>query len=240
MAKKTENINPNPELSVKPITKNVGLSFNEPLKQNQAVGDKDKKTLPKISTSEGRPNKKLVIGLIGEKGAGKGTVADYLVGKYEAVHYGTSEILRKTLAGLHLPVTRDNLTKLAISLKDGFFPSVIIDSLIADIENEKAGVVIVDGIRMHGDVEPFQKKYGDNFHLVYVSADVKRRYERTKSRKQNDDEAQATFDQFLAEESEPTEVAIHEIGAKADFKLTNNGSPDDLKKQIDHLMVKIL
>lgn len=182
---------------------------------------------------------KIVIGLIGEKGSGKGTVSDYLIEKYGAVHYGTSKILRRTLEDLHLPITRDNLIKLALVLKEGYGPSVIIDTLIQDMEKNGSDIIIADGIRMHGDVEPFRKKYGQNFYLVYVTADLKLRYERTKSRKEKEGEDKATFEQFLEEEGKLTEVSIHEIGRQADFKLNNNGTADELKKQVDEMLGKI-
>lgn len=183
---------------------------------------------------------KKVIGLIGEKGSGKGTVSDYLMEKYGAVHYGTSKILRRTLEDLHVSVTRDNLIKLALVLKEGYGPSVIIDSLIKDMEKNGSDIIIADGIRMHGDVEPFRKRFGKDFFLVYVTADLKLRYERTKARKQNEGEDEATFEEFLEEEGRLTEVSIHEIGRKADFKLNNNGTPDDLKKQTDEMMERII
>lgn len=182
---------------------------------------------------------KIVIGLIGEKGSGKGTVSDYLIEKYGAIHYGTSKILRRTLEDLHVPVTRDNLVKLALVLKEGYGPSVIIDSLIKDMEKNGSDIIIADGIRMHGDVEPFRKKYGENFFLVYVTADLKLRYERTRSRKQNEGEGEATFQEFLEEEGKLTEVSIHEIGRQADYKLNNNGTPSELTKQVDEMMAKI-
>ena len=184
--------------------------------------------------------KTIIIGLIGEKGAGKGTVSDYLKEKYGAVHFGTSKILRRTLEDLHLPVTRDNLVKLALVLKEGYGPSVIIDSLIQDMEKSDAEIIIADGIRMHGDVEPFQKKYRENFFLVYVTADLKLRYERTKMRKEKEGEADATFQQFLEEESKLTEISIHEIGRFAEFKLNNNNTAEDLRRQSDEMMERIL
>lgn len=186
-------------------------------------------------------NKKcVVIGLIGEKGSGKGTVADYLIEHYGAVHYGTSKILRRTLEDLHLPVTRDNLTKLALVLKEGYGPSVIIGSLITDMEKNGSDIIIADGIRMHGDVEPFRKKYGNDFYLVYVTADINIRYERTKARNEKEGEDKATFAQFLEEEARLTEISIHEIGKQADFTLSNNDDPEALKKQIKEMMDKIL
>lgn len=183
--------------------------------------------------------RKIVIGLIGEKGAGKGTVSDYLMEKHGAVHYGTSKILRRTLEDLHLPVTRDNLIKLALVLKEGYGSSVIIDSLVLDMEKNGSDIIIADGIRMHGDVEPFRKKYGDNFYLVYVTADVKVRYKRTKARKEKDGEDKTTFEQFLEEEAKLTEISIHEIGKQADFKLNNDGDKEALISQIEEMLRKI-
>lgn len=182
----------------------------------------------------------VIIGLIGEKGSGKGTAADYLMKKYGAKHYGTSKILRRTLEDLHVPVTRDNLVKLALVLKEGYGPSVIIDSLIKDMEKNGSDVIIADGIRMHGDVEPFLKKYKNNFYLVYVTADLKLRYERTKLRKEKDGEDKATLQEFLEEEGRLTEVSIHEIGKTAQYKLNNNGTAEELTAQVDQMMAEIL
>ncbi len=184
-------------------------------------------------------NNKIVIGLIGEKGAGKGTVANYLIEKYKAVHYGTSKILRRTLEDLHVPITRDNLVKLALVLKEGYGPSIIIDSLIQDMEKNGSDIIIADGIRMHGDVEPFRKKYGKNFYLVYVTANLKLRYERTKIRKQNAGEEKATLEEFLEEEGKLTEVSIHEIGRGAEFKLNNNHTEKDLIQQTNEIMKQL-
>ena len=184
-------------------------------------------------------NNKIVIGLIGEKGSGKGTVSDYLIEKYGAIHYGTSKILRRTLEDLHLPVTRDNLTKLALVLKEGYGPSVVIDSLITDMEKNGSDIIIADGIRMHGDVEPFRKKYGKNFFLVYVTADARKRYERIKMRKEKEGEDKLTFVEFLAEEARLTEISIHEIGKQADFTLNNDQGKKELIKQTEKMLEKI-
>lgn len=183
---------------------------------------------------------KYVIGLIGEKGAGKGTVSDYLIEKQGAIHYGTSKILRRTLEDLHVPITRDNLVKLALVLKEGYGPSIIIDALIQDMEKNGSDIIIADGIRMHGDVEPFRQKFGEKFILVYVTADLKLRYERTLARKQNAGEAEATFEQFLEEEGKLTEVSIQEIGRQADFKMNNNGTEQELIAQTEEMLKKIL
>jgi dephospho-CoA kinase len=184
---------------------------------------------------------KTIIGLVGEKGAGKGTVSEHLIKNYSAEHFGTSNILKRTVSDLHLPLTRDNFIKLALVLKEGFGASIVIDSLIEDIETKsQADLVIADGIRMHDDVKPFKEKYGDNFFLFYVTADIKIRYERTKARKEKIGEDKMTFEEFLAEEARLTEVSIHEVGRQADFTINNDGDLENFTKQIDAAMAKIL
>lgn len=179
---------------------------------------------------------KIVIGLIGEKGSGKGVIARYLIEKYQAEHFGTSRILKRTIDDLSLPATRDNLIKLALVLKEGFWHSVVIDALIKEMEKSQAPMVIADGIRMHGDVEPFQKKYGKNFKLIYITAPINIRYERTLKRKEKVGEDKTTFEQFLADEGKLTEISIHEIGAGADLIIDNVGSLEKIYKQIDRFL----
>jgi len=185
-------------------------------------------------------NNKTIIGLVGEKGAGKGLVSKYLIENFNAIHYGTSKILRRTIEDLHLPATRNNYTKLAIVLKEGFWPTVVIDSLIKDMEKNGSDIIIADGIRMHGDVKPFREKYGDNFHLVYVTADIKIRYERSKKRNEKHGEDKMTLSDFIAEEGRLTEVSIHEVGKKADYVIDNNGPLEKLNDQIIKTMETIL
>lgn len=186
-------------------------------------------------------NPKIVIGLIGEKGAGKGTISDYLINNYGAEHFGTSKVLKRTIADLHLPLTRDNFIKLALVLKEGFGSSVVIDSLIHDIEEKStSNIVIADGIRMHDDVRPFVERYGRNFYLVCITADMKIRYERTKLRKEKAGEDKMTWREFIAEEARLTEVSIHEVGRQADYIIDNNGGEAELTAQIKNTMESIL
>jgi len=186
------------------------------------------------------PKDKKVIGLIGEKGPGKGSVAKILIEKYSARHFGTSAILKKLAELVHLPLTRDNLIKLALDLKDGFGPGIVIDALSAEIEKSGAKLVIADGIRMHGDVEPFWDRYGENFKLIYVTAPLKDRFERSRLRKEKVGEENMEFKQFIEEEGRLTEVSIAEIGKMADYKIDNSGTAKELERQVIDIMGKIL
>lgn len=185
-----------------------------------------------------KKNNKLVLGLIGEKGGGKGTVAKYLIEKYGADHFVTSDFLKEIMNCLYIPETRENLIKLAMVLKNGLRQSILMDALIKKVAKSKSKIVIADGIRMDGDIEPFQKKFGKNFKLVYVTAPVKVRFERTKKRKEKVGEDKTTFKQFLKEEKAPTEAVIHKIGETADVSINNGGSVENTCKQIDKFIKK--
>ena len=183
--------------------------------------------------------KKVLIGLIGEQAGGKGTVAEIIIKKYGGARLTTSNILRRTLDSLHLPSSRENLINLALVLKEGFSQDVLMKAMLHDVEDVDSDLIIVDGIRMHGDTDPFITEYGDDFHLIYVTTDQKIRYERSRQRGEKVGEDEASFEEFSSKEDSETEKSIAEVGAKADFKINNNGDSEELEKKVLKIMEKI-
>ena len=132
-----------------------------------------------------------------------------------------------------------NLTDLALILKNGFGKSVLMKAMLKEVENEDADLVIVDGLRMPGDPDPFKNEYGADFKLVYITADQKIRYERSVGRGEKSGESEANFEEFVANEERETEKYIAEVGAKADFIIKNNENQKELEKQIVAMMNKL-
>lgn len=183
--------------------------------------------------------KKKVIAIIGEQAGGKGAAADIIRKHYGGSRLTISNILRRTLDSLHLNYTRENLTDLALVLKNGFGKSVLMKAMLYEVEIEDADLVIVDGLRMPGDPDPFKKEYGDDFKLVYITADQKIRYQRSVGRGEKSGESKASFDDFAANEAKETEKYIAEVGANADFIIKNNKGQKELEKQIIGMMNKL-
>ena len=185
-----------------------------------------------LAINNNKMKKKKVIGIIGEQAGGKGAVADLIVEKFGGARLTTSDILKKILDNLYLEYNRDNLTELALSLKDSFGKDILMKAMLEEVKSADEELVIVDGIRMKGDTDPFEKEYGPNFKLIYVTADPKIRYERSKSRGEKKQESSQDYETFLEKEKTGTEKDIAEIGQKAYSQINNNGTWEELEKQV--------
>lgn len=183
--------------------------------------------------------RKTVIGLIGEQASGKGAASNIIIKKYGGARLTTSNILRRTLDSLHIESSRDNLINLALVLKKGFGNGVLMEAALKEVEMVDGDFVIVDGIRMPGDTDPFIREYGDDFHLIYITADQKLRYERSKQRGEKAGEDTATFEEFASKEMLETEASIAKVGETADFIVINDGDAEQLEEKIMEVMSKI-
>jgi dephospho-CoA kinase len=176
--------------------------------------------------------KKLIIGLVGSKGSGKGTFTP-LLRKIAHSHHieliKTVDILFDTLDMWDMDASRENLQKLAISMTQTFGGDAITRAIAHKIERSKADVVIIDSMRLQSDVEAMRDHKGI---IVYIQASPKVRFERLINRNEKVGEAEMTYEQFMQEELAATEVLIPEIGAQADFIINNEGSFKEFENQV--------
>lgn len=181
---------------------------------------------------------KLIIGLVGKIAAGKGTVAAYLSEKYQAEVFGFSTPLRDILKRLYVETSRPNMANLSSVLRELFGQDLLSKTITQDLQQAKSEIAVLDGIRRLPDIE--QAKTLPNFKLVQVVTDEKNRYERLVKRNQNSDDATKTFSDFLADEQKEADRQIPEIMALANYTINNNDSLEDLHKQIDELIAKLI
>lgn len=173
----------------------------------------------------------LIIGLIGQAGCGKGTVADYLRESYGAAYIRFSAILVQTLDLLAIEHSRDNLVRLSEALRQTFGDDALSFAIQQHALNAKEPIVVIDGIRRPGDIMPLEPL--PQFQLVAIEADANLRFERMKKRGEKSSESGMTWEQFLAEEQRSTEVTIPPVMERADVHITNNGTQEELKHQVD-------
>jgi len=179
---------------------------------------------------------KIIIGLVGEQAAGKGTVASYLEEKYGAAKIRFSDSLFDILKRLHLPPRREHLVTLSEILRAAFgedqLSRVVADDAFS-IPNE---LLVIDGVRRLDDLATLEKL--PEFRLIAIEATVEIRYERLKKRGEKPGETELTFEEFVKSHDLPTEKTIAEVARLATEKIINNGSREDLHSQIDSLLRK--
>ncbi len=177
-----------------------------------------------------------VIGIIGQKAAGKTTIADYIAEKTGAKIHRYAEILDDVLNVLHLPITNINEIKL-VALRNVFGENTLPKALRKKIMAEEAPFVIITGIRFENELNDVRSYHGSK--LLYVESDIQLRFERQRERNQKADDTSMSFDQFVSLEADATEKQVKKLGEKADYKITNNGSEQELFSQIDGILQQI-
>lgn len=183
-------------------------------------------------------SKKIIIGLVGETGSGKDTVANHIHKKYgiELLRFGSP--LKKTLRFFVDQVSKEDSNWLYGVLSKRFGENVLHNALKKEIENSEDKIICVNGLRMPKD-EDFIRSFENNA-IIYITADQKLRWQRSVERAEKSDDKQSFEDFKKFEETAETEKAIKGIGSRADFKVDNMGSLDDLLNNTDNLIEEIV
>ncbi len=177
---------------------------------------------------------KLLIGLVGENGAGKTSALDKLksffrANTYSVAEYRFSDILVETLALWGIEKSRANLQCLAQVMDSAFGAGTLSRSMRTKIKNAHAQIIFVDGVRWETDRELIKSLDGI---LIYITAPREIRFERLKNRNQKIGEGAMAWEQFLKEDSAPNEILVPHIGATADFIIHNNVSPEEFEDNL--------
>ncbi len=177
---------------------------------------------------------KIILGIAGEIASGKGTVAEYLKKKHNASSYRFSTILRDILDRLHLEQSRKNMQNLSTSLRESFGEDALAKVMAEDVKEEQNNLIIIDGVRRLDDIKYLREI--PEFKLIYIDADIKKRYERILKRRENPDDKNKTFEEFEREHQSESELQIKDLKNHADVVIDNNGDWDDLYAQVDKII----
>jgi len=175
---------------------------------------------------------KMIIGLVGEKLAGKDTATNYLTEKFGAFHTRFTHILDEILSALNLPISRRNEIDLGLGLRNIFGNKVLGSAVIKRALSSNKDLIVINGIRMD-EMEDI-KKMGAK--IIYITAPAEIRFQRYQNRHEKADDGQMDFQKFQEQEKEATEVGIPALGEKADFRIDNVGTLDELYKKIDEII----
>jgi len=179
---------------------------------------------------------KVILGLAGEIAAGKGTVAKYIAEKYNGGTHRFSTMLRDVAKRMYLEENRENIQKISTIFRQNFSDDLLSKVIYHDVENDGHEHIAVDGVRRAPDIDYLKKLFG--FKLVYIEADMKKRYDRIIGRGENTDDSNKTFEEFKKDHERETELRIKDLKNIADFVVNNNGTFEELYAQIDKIIGK--
>lgn len=177
-----------------------------------------------------------MIGLVGETGSGKDTVAHYLKTRYDAHLLRFADPIKETLSLYFERFSKEDQQWLAMLLKERFGKDILGKALKPHVDAAE-GLVSINGLRFLEDYD-FVKMFSPSF-IVYITAPQELRWKRAHIRDEKTDD-KTDFAHFQEIERVPTEVHIPEIGAKADYTIVNDGSLEDLLAETERIMGEIL
>jgi dephospho-CoA kinase len=181
-------------------------------------------------------NNKIILGFVGPIASGKGTACRYLKERYQAETYRFSTMLYDILNRVNIETNRENLQKVSSVLRETFGDDLMAKTIAHDVTQAQSEVVSVDGVRREPDIKYLKQIPG--FFLVAINAEPKTRYERLIKRGEKPDDNTKTYEQFLEDDKKEAERQIIGVAAKADFKIDNNGSIEELHNQIEKIIKK--
>ena len=178
-----------------------------------------------------------IIGITGTLGAGKGTIVDYLTSRHGFKHFSVRAYLIKAIKAEGKEVNRDTMVQTANQLRADNGPSYIAEELLKEAQ-ESGSNCIIESIRTVGEVNALKTK-GD-FYLFSVDTERQIRYNRILLRGSETD--MVSFETFSENEdremtsNDPNKQNISACMKLADHHFTNNGTFDELYKQIDTIL----
>jgi dephospho-CoA kinase len=179
-----------------------------------------------------------VIGVIGLNGSGKDEVVNYLNRRYGTPLISVGDIVREIAAREGVESTRDNLD--AITKKcfaqygEGYFLKQVIEKIRRQADLWKD--VGISGIRSPQDVNLVRQAFGKDFFLVHVFiSDDKVRFARIRRRSSQRDNA--TLEEFIRQDQVSEQLFhIQEAIKMADYSISNDGTLEDLQREIEKLI----
>lgn len=180
----------------------------------------------------------MIIGLTGTHGAGKGSVTLHLSKKHGFTDVSLSHFLAKEVERRGGIPDRPATTALANELRKES-PKRLIELATAPYLHEE-GNFIIEPIYTSSEAEFIRDSGGI---MVSVDADIRKRYEHTQIRKGPKDTisfeefAKAQHEQLVS--SDPNKQNLIAAIEAADYHILNNGTKEDLEKEIDTLIATL-
>jgi dephospho-CoA kinase len=184
------------------------------------------------------PAKIKIIGAVGQNGSGKDEVLKHLRTKHGVPFLSTGDVVREIASGEGVEPTRENLGKISDRYFREFGKGYFVRLLAYKIQHTKWKIAGISGIRSLNDVTILKDIFGRDFILIRVYiTDPHIRYSRMTTRGEGRDPH--NYDEFLKQDQAEEELfSLKEAERLADHSISNDGTLDDLHREIDRLVIE--
>jgi len=182
-----------------------------------------------------RSRKRLrVIGFCGLPGSGKSTAIDAIKDLGIVVTMG--DVVRKEAKKRKIAPNDENLGKIARELRKEGGSEIIAKKCVKFIMNLKDNNVFLDGVRSWDEVKVFRKLW--EFPLIAIQIDENFRFKRISERGRSDDSKM--IEELRKRDERELNFGLEEVINRADYKIVNESSIDDLKKKTRDLILQLI
>ncbi len=180
----------------------------------------------------------MIIGIAGTQGAGKGAVVQFFKER-GFIHCSARELFLEVLRSRNIEPDRPAISAVANELRERYGVSHVVDEYVAR-HSPAAADLVIESIYTLGEVEAIRKRGG---YVVAVDADPEIRYDRIVHRMSETDKV--TKEEFLAFQAkelaseDPAKQNMRAVMEDADFTVTNDGSIEELRVQVEYILEKM-
>lgn len=181
-------------------------------------------------------NNKLIFTFIGQIATGKDTACDYIIEKYGGKKYSFSDMLGDALNRFYLEKNRDNYIKMSECIRETFGEDTLAKTITEDAKKDDHQIICIPNARRPADIKYLSQLPG--FVLIEIITNTKISYDRLTKRGEKTDDNNKTYEEFLEDLQRSTELSINEIAEQATEHINNNGTIEELHRQLDKLVAK--
>ena len=175
-----------------------------------------------------------IICLVGMPGAGKGEVGKILQNRGIPI-ITMSSIPKAEVLKRGLEMSSKNLDAVGFALRKEFGKDVIAKRVAEMIGDVKSETVCIDGVRNIEEITAL--KNAGKLKIIMIGAPVDARFRRQIARK--DDRDPKNKEEFEMRDAKSREFGMEEVISIADYKITNDGTINELKIKVDKMLAGI-